>query len=102
MTDSQSPPPTGTGTPPVAGEPPSSPATVKKTAIKTPKEIELEKKVSRAEDRLDFLESWQKETNAWFASLNLGDKPPPKPPASGPAAPKKGFLEEMGDFCGLD
>jgi hypothetical protein len=82
---------------------------VKKTAIKTPKEIELEKKVSRLEDDIDGLKGWQAEMNSFLADLWPKDRPAagsgkaPDPPAVPTVpTPKEGFWNELNRSLGLE
>ena len=69
---------------PAAPEPVKSAGVVKKTTIKTPREIELEKVVARLEDKVDGLSAWQKEVTDFMANAWLKPAPAAKP--SAPAA----------------
>jgi len=85
--------------------PPASPPTVKKTPLKTPREIELEKKVSVLEDKTTALEGTITEINNFLADLGIGSgKPAPKLDAdpAKPAPPRKGgvFAEIERDIWG--
>jgi hypothetical protein len=86
---------------PAAGDPPLSPPVVKNTpGIKTPREIQLEKKVSVLEDKVGGLESALNGLNTWLADALPGTTPPaPVNPAdpNKPAAPEKGFIERLVD-----
>jgi len=93
-------------------KPPKSPAIVAKTAVKTPRELSLEKEVkalqgtiSRTEDRLDGLENTVSGLDKWLQEIFPGGKKPaptpPQPntpsktPAIGPPARGKGILETV-------
>lgn len=69
---------------------PGSPGIVKKTSLTTPREIELQKKVSVLEDKVTGLESTMAEVNAFLADQGIGAKPKPvpvaKPKPADPAA----------------
>lgn len=75
---------------------PSSPAVVKKTALKTPREIELEKKVSSLEDKVSDFETWQAEVNSFLENLQL-----PGPSKTKSAPQKGGFLDDIAKDLGL-
>ena len=82
-----------------ADEQPVSPPAVKKTTIKTPREIELEKKLSETEDRLGTVETALNEVNTFLESSGLRSKPGKDKsgkPIGEPAKPaKKGFLAQV-------
>ena len=71
-----SPDPQDGGSP--TADPPPSVKIVKKTqGIKSPREIQLEKKLSELEDKVDGLFGWQQEVNTLMADSGLGGKVAP-------------------------
>lgn len=95
------PPPQDPGTP----APPVTPPDVKKGAnAKTPREIQLEKKISALEDDVSGLKGWRDEVNALMADMGLGAKKPAvlEPPALPGIAKKKGFMDELSEDLGLE
>jgi hypothetical protein len=51
---------------------PATPAEVKKTPLKTPNEIRLEKEVATLRDELDGFKGWRDEVNASLETLQIG------------------------------
>lgn len=77
----------------------SSVRTVKKTSgVKSPREIELEKALSRAENRIDALETAVSGVNEFLADAfpTSKVKPTAGPPVSKPVS--KGIFGEIEDF----
>jgi len=68
--------PTANPPPPKSGEPPASPGAVKKTPLKTPREIQLEKDVAKLQDRQDTLEAEIGGVKDFLEGLEIGG---PKP-----------------------
>lgn len=89
-------------TPDPEAAPPPSPAAVKKTPLKTPREIELEKKLSVVEDKLTTLEGWQKEVNSWMEGLDLNAGKAVPVPIYDKKAARKGFLHDVAVDLGLE
>lgn len=101
----------GGGTPKPTNQPapPNAPGVVKKTAVKTPNEIALEKKLAVVEDKLSGLEGWKSEVDSLLEGLGAGAPSPapvkvksvnaPAPAPVDPPAPtpqtRKGFLETV-------
>jgi hypothetical protein len=86
---------------PPASPEPGSVAIVKKTPMKSPREIVLEKKLSTLEDEVSGLKTAVTGINDWLAGLGLGGKqaaPAPVPGIAATTAPeKKGFMEGLMD-----
>lgn len=59
-------------------QPPGSPVVVKKSPIKTPAEIRLEKEVAYLRDELDGFKTWREDVNRSLEGLSDLDKPAPK------------------------
>jgi len=102
MADQKPPVPAGE-----TGQQPSSPAIVNKTPIKSPREIQLEKKVSVLEDKVGGIEGTLGELNKWLADMLPGGKPPPTPKETSPApnpqqvpTRKRTFTDEVNDVLG--
>ncbi len=71
--------------------PPASPAVVKKTtALKTPREIQLEKELAHTSDRLSGLEGWKAEIDAYLAANRLPAQLPAPAPAPKPQPAAQG------------
>lgn len=95
-------------TPPDADSTPKSAAAVKKTpSIKTPREAELEKALSRLEDQVSGLASWRSDVDRYMAETG-GKVPskPTRPPGSAPSTaqtePKRGFFGNVGKELGIE
>jgi hypothetical protein len=90
---------------PTGGKPdetPASPKVVAKTAIKTPRELSLEKELAKMQDDVASLRDWQKEVNGFLGDSFPQGKPvpvkikqvatpaiaSPSTPAAAPAKPR--------------
>lgn len=93
----------GSGAPPddtskPGGSAPASVAAVKKTPLKTPREIELEKQNARLEKRIDDIDGEVAGIRSFLEGLELGGpKPVPvkKASATPPVAPANGFWSDV-------
>ena len=84
-----------------SGDSPESAKVVKKTpALKSPREVDLEKKLSKVEDRVGSLESVVDGINSFLGEA-LPNPPKPGKPSSVPATvPVKSILDEIDSFLG--
>ena len=78
-----------------AGDAPASPKVVKRTpAIRTPAEADLQKKVSKLEDRVGTLEGTIDDVNKFLADAL------PQPRRSAAPTKQKSILEEIDEMLG--
>lgn len=88
---------------PDPAQPPKTPGEVKRTPIKHPQIIAMEKRISEQQDEIDGLKGWQDEVNGVLEGLEVGaPKGPKKIPVTDPTKPtdpppKKGILNEIGE-----
>lgn len=100
----------GNGNPTPTPPPPQSPTVVKRTAIKSPNEIALEKKLAVVEDKLAGLEGWKSEVDTFLEGIGAGapvaapvkvkpgkvNTPPAlQPQQPSQPQPKRGILETI-------
>jgi hypothetical protein len=79
---------------------PVSPKVVKKTVgLRSPREIALEKQVSRLEDRVNNVETVTQDITTWLGDVFPAGKPV-KPSASPSPAPQSGLFDELSNLLG--
>lgn len=72
----------------------------KASLARSPREIALEKTVSRLEDEVEGLKGWQGEVNQLMAGMGLGREK--KPASEAAPEPKGGFLDDLARELGFD